>query len=84
MSRKKIILFTIFSFSFSLLLALITGEVLVRQFADYHHIPAPPPSRAFNPYKPNNFIVNMRPYIFFGYIRVSQTGVMRKRSPEFG
>jgi len=62
---KRIALFYFLMASFTLLAILVLGEVCARLFFTSHPIPKPPPYSSINPYKPNPYIVNMRPYVFF-------------------
>ncbi len=64
MSNKNIVFFIITT-CFTLLITLIVGEICIRLFVTPHVIPAPPPPSNFNPYRSNDYIVNMRPYSYF-------------------
>lgn len=40
------------------------GELLARLFFERNPIPAPPPPSVIKPYRPNPYIINIRPYIY--------------------
>ncbi len=53
------------TFGIVLLFVVVGGEIISRIFYTPHSIPDPPPYNKINPYRPNPYIVNLRPYIFF-------------------
>ena len=64
MLSKKIV-FYILTACFTVLVTLIVGEICIRLFATPQVVPDPPPHSKFNPYRANEYIVNMRPYSYF-------------------
>jgi len=49
----------------TLVLLLVMSEILVRFFVTSQSLPKPPPISTIDPYKPNPYITQKRPYIYF-------------------
>ena len=49
----------------TLLLLVIGGELLARFLVTHQSIPQPPPPSIIDPYQPNPYVFNCRPYLYF-------------------
>ena len=64
-SSRNTPIFCLLTAAVTLVSIIFLGEVGARLFFKPHTIPPVPPPDRINPYRPNPYVVNLRPYIFF-------------------
>lgn len=82
-AKKQAAIFYLVTTALTLMVILALGETMTRLFSRETALPEPPPPQSINPYRPNPYVVNLRPYLFFHIPKAVYSQKIRSRLNEY-